>query len=428
MTAALASVRPSAAALGNDAKSAATAGQDHAGAFWDRQDQALRDKYRARRELAAITSLSRVKKCGRVSTNEGGEVSLHHTPGPEGEPGTAGFGGLATCGSVWACPVCSAKISARRSKDLEQLINWNADRGGTVALLTLTMRHHRGHSLRELRRALSAAWRHLTQSRGWKRWKTDLDMDYVRGVEGTHTDLNGWHLHIHALLIFPTDVSAEIPALTCEVYTRWAAGLAKKGMSATAEHGIDVRVGNGAVEKMGKYISKLAFETAGGRWKRGKRGSRTPFQILADAIDTGNERDVALWQEWEQGSHGMQQLVWSNGLKQRCGVTEVKDEEIAEEDGGGELAGVLPARSWKKIYPVAEDLIIATRHGGVPAARAWLDARGLAFEFEADTTERAVQLDPGDAPFAWLKAALAAEDPEQRRERRRSYYRPATAL
>ncbi|WP_144276137.1 protein rep [Pseudonocardia sp. Ae717_Ps2] len=139
---------------------------------------------------------------------------MHHTPGPEGEPGTAGFGGLATCGSVWACPVCSAKISARRSKDLEQLINWNADRGGTVALLTLTMRHHRGHSLRELRRALSAAWRHLTQSRGWKRWKTDLDMDYVRGVEGTHTDLNGWHLHIHALLIFPTDVSAEIPALT----------------------------------------------------------------------------------------------------------------------------------------------------------------------------------------------------------------------
>ncbi|OLM28012.1 hypothetical protein Ae717Ps2_6862c [Pseudonocardia sp. Ae717_Ps2] len=245
-------------------------------------------------------------------------------------------------------------------------------------------------------------------------------------MEGTHTDLNGWHLHIHALLIFPTDVSAEIPALTCEVYTRWPRA-GEEGMSATAEHGIDVRVGNGAVEKMGKYISKLAFETAGGRWKRGKRGSRTPFQILADAIDTGNERDVALWQEWEQGSHGMQQLVWSNASSSAAGHR-VKDEEIAEEDGGGELAGVLPARSWKKIYPVAEDLIIATRHGGVPAARAWLDARGLAFEFEADTTERAVQLDPGDAPFAWLKAALAAEDPEQRRERRRSYYRPATAL
>ncbi|OLM28013.1 hypothetical protein Ae717Ps2_6863c [Pseudonocardia sp. Ae717_Ps2] len=56
-----------------------------------------------------------------------GLVAPHARTG--GEPGTAGFGGLATCGSVWACPVCSAKISARRSKDLEQLINWNADRG-----------------------------------------------------------------------------------------------------------------------------------------------------------------------------------------------------------------------------------------------------------------------------------------------------------
>ncbi|OLM27934.1 hypothetical protein Ae717Ps2_6901 [Pseudonocardia sp. Ae717_Ps2] len=202
-------------------------------------------------------------------------------------------------------------------------------------------------------------------------------MDYVRGVEGTHTDLNGWHLHIHALLIFPTDVSAEIPALTCEVYTRWAAGLAKKGMSATAEHGIDVRVGNGAVEKMGKYISKLAFETAGGRWKRGKRGSRTPFQILADAIDTGNERDVALWQEWEQGSHGMQQLVWSNGLQAALrghrGQGTRRSPKKTEVESWQESSR---PRSWKKIYPVAEDLIIATRHGGVPAARAWLDARG----------------------------------------------------
>ncbi|OLM28905.1 hypothetical protein Ae717Ps2_6024c [Pseudonocardia sp. Ae717_Ps2] len=125
-------------------------------------------------------------------------------------------------------------------------------------------------------------------------------------------------------------------------------------MSATAEHGIDVRVGNGAVEKMGKYISKLAFETAGGRWKRGKRGSRTPFQILADAIDTGNERDVALWQEWEQGSHGMQQLVWSNGPQAALRGHRGQGRGDRRRRRSGELAGVLPARSWKKIYPVAE--------------------------------------------------------------------------
>jgi len=37
----------------------------------------------------------------------------------------------------------------------------------------------------------------------------------------------------------------------------------------------------------------------------------------------------------------------------------------------------------------------------------------------------AVLLDEPDPPFAWLRAALAAEDPEQRRERRRRYYRTA---
>ncbi|OLM28026.1 hypothetical protein Ae717Ps2_6876c [Pseudonocardia sp. Ae717_Ps2] len=118
VTAALASVRPSAAALGNDAKSAATAGQDHAGAFWDRQDQALRDKYRARRELAAITSLSRVKKCGRVSTNEGGEVSLHHTPGPEGNrapQASAAWRPAAACGRARCARPRSVRAARRIS-------------------------------------------------------------------------------------------------------------------------------------------------------------------------------------------------------------------------------------------------------------------------------------------------------------------------
>ncbi|WP_226358533.1 protein rep [Pseudonocardia sp. ICBG601] len=412
-------------ALGNDAISDSAAGQSHgddlARTFWERQDQALREKYVARRKLAEITTLPRVARCGRVSINTGGEVSLHHTPGSGEEPGSAGFGGLVTCGSVWDCPVCSAKISAKRAKELQHLINWNAERGGTVALLTLTMSHHKGHSLREVRRALTRAWRHLSTSRSWQELKQLLDMDYVRGIDATQAEVNGWHLHIHALLIFPEDVTARVPELVTKVYKLWTAGLAKSGFTASFEHGVDVRVGSGALEKMAKYISKLAFETAGGRWKQGKNGSRTPFQILADALETGDERDIALWQEWEQGSKGMQQLVWSNGLKAKCKLDEIDDETIAEENAGGELAAVLPARTWRKVYPEAEDLLLATRHGGVPAAHAWLDARGLDFEFETDTTERAVQLDdpPERQPFGWLKAALAAEDPEQRRARRR---------
>ncbi|WP_144276130.1 hypothetical protein [Pseudonocardia sp. Ae717_Ps2] len=240
-------------------------------------------------------------------------------------------------------------------------------------------------------------------------------MDYVREWRHPHRPQR-LHLHIHALLIFPTDVSAEIPALTCES-TPAGRGLRRRHERHRRAR-IDVRSVT-AVEKMGKYISKLAFETAGAV-EAGKRGSRTPFQILADAIDTGNERDVASAEWNRQPRHAAARV--SNASSSAAGHR-VKDEEIAEEDGvescrsppGPELEEDLPGRG---------DLIIATRHAEFPP-RAPGSTPGPAFEFEADTTERAVQLDPGDAPFACSKPR-SRRRPQQRRERRRSYYRPAT--
>src|SRR4051794_3614642 len=49
----------------------------------------------------------------------------------------AGFSGLATCGSVWACPVDSAKIMARRSLEIGAgLLTWE-NRGGRLLMGTL---------------------------------------------------------------------------------------------------------------------------------------------------------------------------------------------------------------------------------------------------------------------------------------------------
>ena len=35
----------------------------------------------------------------------------------------AGFGGLVTCGSVWACPVCAAKVATKRAEDLAAVLD-----------------------------------------------------------------------------------------------------------------------------------------------------------------------------------------------------------------------------------------------------------------------------------------------------------------
>ena len=380
-----------AAGLGNNAKSAATAGQDHR----EKREASRTTKLEARRRLAEVTSLPRVSKCGRVSMGDDGEVALRYGPaaGDEGY-GCAGFGGLVTCGSVWACPVCSAKIATKRAAELDKLIRWNVDRGGSVGLLTLTMRHHKGQRLRELRRGLTGAWRHITESRGWKQAKTDLGLDgYVRAIECTHSVDNGWHLHIHVLLIFDGPLSQEMAELLAlEVWERWAAGLARQGLTALQEHAVDVRIGDHALERLGKYINKLAFEAVGGRWKKGRKGGRTPFEILGDALATGLADEIELWWEWEQASKGMQQLVWSGKgetyLKKRAGIDHLTDEQVAEETERGQTIAILPARTWKRVYPVAEDLLNITERGGPEAAYRWLDTRGLPFEAREPDPDR----------------------------------------
>lgn len=373
---------PAGAGLGKNAKTAANAGQS------PEQKRAVR--YDARRRLGTITTLPRLAKCGRVSMIEGGEVLVRVGGGADAE--RAGYAGLTTCGSVWACPECSAKISARRATELDKLITWNAERGGSVGLLTLTMQHHSGHRLRALRRGLTKAWRHVTGSRGWKEAKKDIGMDgYVRAIEATHGE-HGWHLHIHALLIFDGPVSTEmVQVLADEVWACWSTGLAREGFSAIKEHAVDVRVGDHALERLGKYINKIVFEAVGGRWKKGRAGGRTPFEILANGLETGLADDLELWLDWEQGSKGMRQLTWSRGLKGRVGVDVKTDEEVAAESDSGTTVATLPARTWRQVYPVAEQLLAAAEQGGARSVYLWLDARGLPFDAHVDDA-------PGSVP------------------------------
>jgi len=58
--------------------------------------------------------------------------------------GSAHFGGLQVCGSVWMCPVCSAKITERRRVELQGgLACWC----GRSVLVTFTLAHNRSECL-----------------------------------------------------------------------------------------------------------------------------------------------------------------------------------------------------------------------------------------------------------------------------------------
>lgn len=369
---------PQASGLGNNAKSGATAGQDH-----DQKRDLRAQRYSARAWLSVVRTRrtqARWKDCGRKIVASDRQVGLKLT-GTAGRF-AAGLSGLETCGSAWACPVCSAKIAARRTGEVERLLAWNAARGGSVALATFTMKHHTGHKLKQQRKALSAAWRHITRSRAWKTTRAREGCDgYVRAVEATHGD-NGWHLHAHVLLLFDGPVTTEfVEEWSDDLYQLWSDGLAKSGMTASRKHGVDVRLGTGALDGLGKYLSKLTYEAAGGRFKQGRKGGRTPFELLSDGLTTGNADDMDRWFEWESGSKGMQQLVWSNGLKALVGVGETSDEEIAEDDqlDGGTVL-LIPAADWQGLYWEVPGLLHAAEQGGCPAAMSWLDRHGYRYE------------------------------------------------
>src|SRR5690348_18264205 len=69
-------------------------------------------RYWLRGLLRRVTSLPRLRSCGLpfscivVRRNDG----VHH------------FSGMSTCGSGWACPVCSAKIRYHRAVEVSKAI------------------------------------------------------------------------------------------------------------------------------------------------------------------------------------------------------------------------------------------------------------------------------------------------------------------
>lgn len=371
------------------------------------------DGFSARRLLWDLSSISRVRVCGHHGVLPEGNVAVKLTAS-EGRR-KAGFAGLATCGSTWVCPVCSQKIATVRAADLaDALTRWH-ENGGRVLMLTLTMRHKRKNKdgspmrLDALWDTLSYGWGKVTSGRGWVRdsemygtviprmVKTGKDKGQIRNetrigfarvVETTHGK-NGWHIHIHALLFVRGDVEdADAYALADSMFGRWVPALVAKGLTAPSlAHGVDVRmVGKDDVAVLGDYFSKNVYtdrtaaqragwEIAGAAGKKASMGNRTPFQILADVVMAGDADDLAIWHEWEAASHGRRQLTWSAGLRDFLEMgQEQTDDDIVEEDLGGEVVLTLTASEFASIRYAAEFLLdLVEEHDTLHPALWWIE-------------------------------------------------------
>ncbi len=286
----------------------------------------------------------------RVPDADSPGVKVLHSPAY-----TSGhYGALMRCGSVWLCPVCSAKISEVRRGELEQAIGWwrGCDEG-LVAMLTLTVSHKRCDDLGALLDGLRGAFRSMSGSRRYKGLFKHYGVKYtVRALEVTWGYDNGWHPHLHILLFLPC--TQNIDPMEDEFFAMWSAAAGRVGLVVDRKHGVKLQATTGAI---GDYVSKYgkgrwtaADELARANTKRGRGERFAPFDLLRQVAFSGESQFAELFVHYAAVFKGQRHLVFSKGLRKAVGLLEKSDEQIVDElHEDAVLLATLDDRQWAAI-------------------------------------------------------------------------------
>jgi len=305
-------------------------------------------RYARRRFLNSVSTLGRLQHCGitRADAEQGVSVKVN-------DSGHAHFANLQLCASVHACPVCAAKVRNRRAAEIEIGLARHLAAGGGAEFVTFTLPHDFGDRLAPLLEAIAAAYRCVTQGRAATEDAETFGLcGSIKALE-VNVGPNGWHPHLHVIMLTTAPLSARGEALLrSRLFSRWADGIEAAGYRRPLRQFVDVRpVHNSA--GVAAYTAKVydenrvGLEVARSDLKQGRGSShRSAWALLADAHEGADVADLALWWEYEKATKGKYALRWSPGLKKRLGVDVLTDEELAQEEVGGETVAVIGVALW----------------------------------------------------------------------------------
>jgi hypothetical protein len=330
--------------------------------------------------------------------------------------GNAHYTGLATCGSVWACPVCAVKIQERRRIELEQLVAWAyaEDQQYAVAMVTFTFPHQAFNSLSSLIERQRDAFKRFRAGSPFKRLRESIGFaGMVRSLEVTHGS-NGWHPHTHEIWLakdFTPDFHSDLIDL-------WSSACIKAGLldptnliqvHAFKQHSVHVRFDVTAADYLAKQDSSRAWgithEVAKASSKTGRLSGVHPHEFLVRA----GPGDYARYFEYVEGMKGSRQLQWSPGLKTKANIIDVKDAKAADlkKIDDVEVGDLLPEEfdfiRRRKLLAQVLDIVEAS---GFQQVSVYLAHKGYVrpvFDFEAPPEDCALL-----APFVMYTANIAA--------------------
>ncbi len=348
----------------------------------------------------------RVARCGRSVI--GGQVTIIAWEGG------ARFHGVETCGSVWLCPVCSAKIAEHRRGEIEAMLDahiagrrrrpvltadswamatWETVQAapGAVYMLTVTVPHRAWDSLAVMREVVTDCWTRVVRGAPWDRWKAKAGIvGVIRAMEVTY-GRNGWHPHLH-VLVLAADLAPELEAeFSAWLAERWARFVAKAGLGEVNHHGVEWHRAE-KIATAGDYLVKWGCDAEIAKWatKRSAGKSRSPWQLLADAAE-GDAEARMRWREFAEVFAGTRHITMSHGLRDLyLEGREISDDEICALDHGidpaelvamtGEtVVGAFRRSVWVRMVKagVLADILDAAEAGGWPAVLDFLRTRNL---------------------------------------------------
>lgn len=301
------------------------------------------------------------------------------------------YSGLQTCASVWACPVCAARISERRREELRQAVNlWKAQ-GGSVLLLTLTNAHTRADALTSLLEGQQAALHRFFATRAGITAMSSLGrVGHVRAWEVTtgrlRANSNGWHPHFHILLFLRSPPSDPLPVCEDQLFGVWLRACELAGLPLpNRAHGVSLQDGSQA----SAYIAKLGLEEdrvsasswsiehemTKGHTKRARNGE-TPFDLIRACLAGDDPQAARLFREFASAFKGKRQLVYSRGLRDLLGLDALltDDELAARPDDDAYLLASITPEQWRAVKraDLRGELLEVARSGGPDAVAVFL--------------------------------------------------------
>lgn len=255
-----------------------------------------------------------------------------------GQAGRTGWCGIEHCNSLWACPLCSARIREGRRLEIQSGFETSKSLGWKAWFVTFTVPHSLDTPLNKSLGALRSAYARMRRYSSLR--------DFWSSVEGVikATEIqvgnNGFHPHLHTIFFTKNDSFDE-----ARLRSAWAKAVVREGLARPSDRvGVVVKEATSMnlswyLTKIQENKSKLSFEMTRSDLKSGRVNNSNEWHAAPfDLLDTSVSLPISmaqrqrLWVDYVKSTKGVSAIRWSKGLKERLLVAEVSDDALGALD------------------------------------------------------------------------------------------------